>query len=177
MRTARRGAALAALSTIGMASMSLAGCSGEDEPTSESAPSEEAPSEEPASEEAPSEEAPEGEGQTKETPPADDDLDVISAWSTTASNRDEGTEFTFTCPPGGTLDPSVWGGDDGQCTDDSSICVAAVHAGLITTEDGGTVTVARTPGLEPYGSGFESNGVTSGDWDQPWSRSFTFPDA
>src|SRR5665648_1184436 len=58
--------------------------------------------------------------------------------------------------------------------EDSSICVAAVHAGLITAEEGGTVQVERTAGQETYGDGFEANGVTSQPWTVPWSGSFVF---
>jgi hypothetical protein len=54
---------------------------------------------------------------------------------------------TVTCPQGGDTTAKIWGTD--VYTVESSICVAAVHAGVITTQ-GGTITVQRTPGLRQY---------------------------
>src|SRR5450432_633198 len=61
-------------------------------------------------------------------------------WETTASSLTGGvgTTFTLACTPAGTMH-AVWGSD--IYTADSSICTAAVHAGLITLERGGTVTI------------------------------------
>ena len=83
-----------------------------------------------------------------------------------------GTVVTFRCPPNG--EPSwLWG--TGVYTDDSSICTAAVHAGLITLEDGGEVTIEVAPGFETY-PGSDRHGVESGDWES-WSGSFSFVNA
>ncbi|WP_161606841.1 LCCL domain-containing protein [Fortiea contorta] len=52
-------------------------------------------------------------------------------------------------------------------TDDSSICSAAVHAGLMTTKQGGVVTIRIKPGQPSY-SGTKRYGVNSqnyGSWD------------
>jgi hypothetical protein len=59
-------------------------------------------------------------------------------WSAHAGSlRDRiGERFTFVCPPNGTLSLRVWGTD--VYTYDSSICSAAVHAGVITVAGGGT---------------------------------------
>lgn len=98
---------------------------------------------------------------------------VADAWaiSAAAAGSSAGSdEFDFECPAGGTTEARVWGGDDGQYTDDSSICVAAVHAGVITVVDGGTVHVTTTEGLVSYG-GSTANGVTSQSWG-PWGVSF-----
>ena len=108
----------------------------------------------------------------KDSAPAEDD--VGTAWATTAGSYEEGTIVDFTCPPGGSVEWAIWGGTDGIYTDDSSICVAAVHAGLITADEGGTVALERTAGQETYGDGFEANGVTSLPWTVPWSGSFVF---
>jgi len=108
----------------------------------------------------------------KDSAPAKDD--AVTAWATTAGDYQEGTTFDFTCPPGGSVEWAIWGGTDGIYTEDSSICVAAVHAGLITAEEGGTVQAERTAGQETYGDGFEANGVTSLPWTVPWSGSFVF---
>jgi hypothetical protein len=63
------------------------------------------------------------------------------------------TDFTepvaVECPAGGTLNGgALWG--TGVYTKDSTICVAAVHAGLITAEKGGVVVAQRVPGLKEY---------------------------
>jgi hypothetical protein len=65
---------------------------------------------------------------------------------------------------------SVWGSD--VYTTDSSICTAAVHAGLITYERGGTVTIELRPGRPVYGAS-ERNGVTTGAYGE-YRRSFVF---
>lgn len=75
-----------------------------------------------------------------------------------------GQRSTFTCPPGG--DPGI-ANRAGRITgtdvysDDSPICVAAVHAGLIGFAGGGTVTVqVMRPGPTQL-VGSTRNGVTS----------------
>lgn len=72
-------------------------------------------------------------------------------------HRDErpGSSFEQRCPPNGALSASVWGST--IYTDDSSICTAAVHAGVITREQGGTVRV--------YVHGPRNGFVGSGDHD------------
>ena len=92
-------------------------------------------------------------------------------WSRSASfyAGDDRAEITVECAPGGTAG-SVWG--SGTYTDDSSICTAAVHAGLITLADGGQVTFRLTPGEESY-TGSTANGVQSRDYGS-WGASFQF---
>lgn len=80
-----------------------------------------------------------------------------------------GQTFKFSCPAGGKLS-TIWG--TGVYTDDSSVCVAAVHAGLITLARGGTVTVRVQAGLSSY-RGSTSRGVTSRGYGA-WSGSYTF---
>jgi hypothetical protein len=63
---------------------------------------------------------------------------------------------------------SVWGSD--TYTTDSSICVAAVHAGA-TDVGGGYVKVTTTAGQQSY-KGTTKNGVTTSDWG-PFDKSFT----
>jgi hypothetical protein len=73
---------------------------------------------------------------------------------------DIGQEFDYDCPAGGT--PSlIWG--TRVYTDDSSICTAAVHAGLITFARGGMVTIEIRPGRDSY-RGSVSNHVVSSSW-------------
>ena len=74
-----------------------------------------------------------------------------------------GQTFRFMCPAGGKR-LTIWGA--GVYTDDSSVCVAAVDAGLITMGHGGSVTIKVTAGLSSY-RGTRSHRVTSrahGPW-------------
>lgn len=81
-----------------------------------------------------------------------------------------GRRESVLCQPGGKLE-GVWGTD--SYTDDSSICTAAVHAGLITVREGGVVMIEMRPDAGYYG-GTTRNGVTTGDWREPWTGSYVF---
>ncbi|PIO24921.1 hypothetical protein AB205_0118360, partial [Aquarana catesbeiana] len=94
---------------------------------------------------------------------------VIGSCSTTARNLQESISIVQ-CPSecqvnGGT----VWGTD--TYTDDSSICKAAIHAGILGN-NGGLVTVEKTPGQQSY-NGSASNGVTTSNYGS-WPGSFVF---
>ena len=93
-------------------------------------------------------------------------------WATQADNykNNIGQRFTFYFPPGGTISSRVWGTD--VYTYDCSIASAAVHAGLITTRNGGTVTIEIRPGQSSY-TGSVRHGVTSSNWG-PYGGSFVF---
>jgi len=95
-----------------------------------------------------------------------------STWSSTATDfrGKNGSRYTYTCTPGGTVG-SVWG--TGVYTDDSSVCTAAVHAGLITLAAGGTVTIEIRAGQDAY-VGSTQHGVTSSDYGS-WDGSYVFP--
>lgn len=80
-----------------------------------------------------------------------------------------GAHLRVDCPADGTIF-TVWG--TGTYTDDSSICTAAVHAGLITLASGGSVVIEIAPGLEEY-IGTEANGIVSTAYG-PWDGSYTF---
>jgi hypothetical protein len=96
-----------------------------------------------------------------------------TTWEANASSLSDAEKtFTQTCSPGGTAHP-VWGSD--IYTVDSSICTAAVHAGLITYEHGGSVTIELRPGRPIYGAS-ERNGVTTGAFGV-YRRSFVFKGA
>ncbi len=71
-----------------------------------------------------------------------------------------GSRFTYICPADGRVD-RVWGTD--VYTDDSSVCTAGVHKGVITVADGGTVVVEHLPGQASY-TGSTRNGITSVNW-------------
>ncbi len=92
-------------------------------------------------------------------------------WSNNASNlRGQlNQDFAFICPPNG-YTYNVWGTD--VYTDDSSICNAAVHSGLITTRNGGQVTIRIRPGARSY-NGTTRNGVNSLNYGS-WGGSFIF---
>ena len=68
-----------------------------------------------------------------------------------------GSSRAVSCSGGGELG-SVWG--TGTYTADSSICTAAVHAGLIDRAEGGQVTIEVIAGLDSF-EGSTANGVTS----------------
>jgi len=93
----------------------------------------------------------------------------LVTWSTSATGfrGQPGLRVSVVCPPGGTSG-SVWGA--GPYTDDSSVCTAAVHAGVITLAQGGAVALEIQPGLGAY-AGSTRNGITTYAWGQ-WQGSF-----
>ena len=68
---------------------------------------------------------------------------------------------TVTCPAEGNVDATVWGTD--IYSGGSAICVAAVHAGVITSDRGGVVTVTRAKGQDAF-PGSDRNRVASRRW-------------
>lgn len=82
-----------------------------------------------------------------------------------------GETFDLDCAPGGPLG-NVWGTK--TYTDDSSVCTAAVHAGVITVAKGGKVRIEIVAGERSY-SGSVANGVTSSDY-PAFAGSFRFPE-
>ncbi|MBB6522824.1 RHS repeat-associated core domain-containing protein [Pseudoteredinibacter isoporae] len=80
-------------------------------------------------------------------------------WSSTADSLglQNGQEHSFYCPASGSLN-NVKGSS--IYTADSSICSAAVHAGVISTSSGGVVKIAMKAGRGQY-YGTSSNGVNS----------------
>jgi hypothetical protein len=109
-----------------------------------------------------------------DAPPGSGDFTIgPETWTRTASDYagEDGKQITVRCAAGGPL-ASVWG--TGTYTSDSSICTAAVHAGLITLDDGGSVTIEMAPGADSYSS-TDANGVTSSSYGS-FGSSFTFPD-
>lgn len=78
-------------------------------------------------------------------------------------------QSSYVCPANG-KGGQVWGTD--MYTADSSICEAAVHAGVITREKGGKVNFEMKPGQKSY-KGSDRNGVNTGSW-QKFDSSFAF---
>jgi hypothetical protein len=94
-------------------------------------------------------------------------------WHTSPLDLDlrgmNGERYSFTCPPGKPQPRRVTG--SGPYTDDSSICTAAVHAGVIHAKEGGDVTIEIRPGNSGY-VGSERNYVHSNDYATVWGGSF-----
>ncbi|WP_164018312.1 M57 family metalloprotease [Pyxidicoccus trucidator] len=77
-----------------------------------------------------------------------------------------GTQIQCSCAAGSA--GTVWGTD--LYTDDSNVCVAAVHAGAIPST-GGTVVVTIQPGQSSY-TGTTRNGITTNSYGA-WGGSFS----
>jgi hypothetical protein len=75
-------------------------------------------------------------------------------------NRDLPTPYTCTCGADAMRLGSVWGSND--YTDDSGLCQAALHAGVVAP-GGGAVTVVRGPGRPLY-IGSRRNNVETHDY-------------
>lgn len=80
-----------------------------------------------------------------------------------------GQRLMLACPANGSA-RTIYGSD--VYTDDSPVCPAAVHAGLITFENGGSVTLEIRPGENAYAA-TTRNGVTSTSYGA-WRGSFVF---
>lgn len=83
-----------------------------------------------------------------------------------------GESMTVECPRRCTRQP-VWGTD--VYSADSSVCAAAVHAGLVDPATGGLVLVQASGAEERFASS-ERNGIRSQAWG-PWPTSFTLSPA
>jgi hypothetical protein len=93
-------------------------------------------------------------------------------WNETASKLDGklDQDFTYTCNQNGTVSSDVQGTD--LYTSGSSICSAAVHAGIITAKNGGKVKLVISQGEKFYNAS-QRNGVSSSRHDSaPWSFKF-----
>jgi hypothetical protein len=85
-----------------------------------------------------------------------------------ATFRSAGDELSCHCSPGAAAG-TVWG--TRIYTDDSSVCAAARHAGVIGA-GGGWVELRAAPGQSSY-AGSTRNGISTANW-QRWNRSFVF---
>lgn len=103
-------------------------------------------------------------------------LDFSSAQDVTCTSRGFDVvnssvgEALVRCPLGcsNSNSASIWGTD--IYTDDSAICIAAIHAGVLTAE-GGVVKVILQDGQSSY-TGSERNGVSTSDYGS-WGASFS----
>lgn len=104
-----------------------------------------------------------------------DDATEFDCKGTAQTLGDEvGSQATVFCPPGcdqreNPWDFEIWGFE--LYSDDSSICRAAIHAGLLSPR-GGAVTVEIQPWVD-YLEGKEQNGILSRSWG-PWYRTYDF---
>jgi hypothetical protein len=80
-----------------------------------------------------------------------------------------GSTYKFFCPANG-IRTSIWGTD--TYTADSSICGAAVHAGMIAAENGGNVTLIVL-GAQPGFNGSLRNSVSTNFFNS-FAKSFAF---
>jgi hypothetical protein len=81
-----------------------------------------------------------------------------------------GSTFRYSCPAGSaSANGNIWGTD--VYTDDSSICKAAVHAGVISSS-GGTVTIEILAGRTSYRNS-DRYGISSTAFGE-WTGSFRF---
>jgi len=95
----------------------------------------------------------------------------LSSWTENAMKHrgKTGQRFTYRFGPGNSS-ATVWGTT--IYTDDTSIALAAVHAGLITFQQGGVVTIEIRPGMQSY-TGSKANGINSGNYGA-WNGSYVF---
>jgi hypothetical protein len=80
-----------------------------------------------------------------------------------------GERFRFQCPSGKARPGQVIG--SGPYTDGSTICAAAVHAGVIKAAGGGLVTIEIRPGEAHY-EGSWRHFIQSERYERFWSGSF-----
>ena len=96
------------------------------------------------------------------------------SWVATAvDHRDETRDLIrYTCPAHG-RSSTITG--TGVYTDDSSVCTAAVHMGLLNFQHGGVVTIQPLPSVDSYLASIQ-HGLQSGGSDQPAPGGFVFAD-
>ena len=108
-------------------------------------------------------------GADDQMPGVTEPITAISWTQTAQAYRGQTDDLVFYCSKNGQLG-NVWGSD--VYADDSSICSAAVHGGLITVADGGAIAIRLLSGQIQY-MATTQNDVTS-DAMGPWFGSFTF---
>jgi hypothetical protein len=106
---------------------------------------------------------------TERRPVFEDDFISVCESTATSYPGGEGSEHLVTCPPG--CEPRIiWGTD--VYVNDSSICTAAVHAGVITAAGGGAVRILKGADAGSYTASTRF-GVTSEAYGED-DGSFTF---
>jgi len=87
-------------------------------------------------------------------------------------DTDEGTAIYVRCPVASCTVGSLRGNST-YYADDSQLCVAAEHAGILTVGAGGLIRVIVGPGIISAISGSVYNGITSMDLTGGWPRTFS----
>jgi LCCL domain len=154
-----------------LVTLALAACGGDDDASADDTTTTEAEETSTTEDEGTTTTAPEGETTTEADDSATPEDEIATAWRANAVEHradPNGTEHDYECPPDG-IEDTVWGTE--TYTDDSSVCNAGVHAGAITYEDGGIVTIVIEGPQESF-DGSESFGVTSQDY-PAWPGSFS----
>jgi len=77
-----------------------------------------------------------------------------------------GSSLLVHCPEN-CFNGTVYG--DGVYTVDSAVCVAAVHAGVISPVKGGNVKLTVVPSQPAY-AGSEKNGISTRSWSSSWGN-------
>jgi hypothetical protein len=97
-------------------------------------------------------------------------LGIAATQSAAAFRKDTGKRLTFVCHGSDGKNAAVHGTD--VYTDDSAICAAAIHAGVLKTGQAGVVTIQMGSGAKEF-RGSARNGITSRNYGR-WESSFTF---
>jgi len=82
-----------------------------------------------------------------------------SVVGTAAFVGDDGSTFIAKCPRGCKQAPGIVQGTS-IFRDDGSVCLSAVHSGVIQNEDGGYILISKKPGLKNY-IGQSQRGIVS----------------
>jgi hypothetical protein len=98
---------------------------------------------------------------------------IALGWTTTLDQLQAPAAFVAVCPSEGGAEANIWG--TGTYTSDSAICLAALHAGVLTREGDEAFVVEVVDGLPAY-TGSTRNGIASLSY-PAWPRSFRFPGA
>ncbi|XP_032829519.2 discoidin, CUB and LCCL domain-containing protein 2-like [Petromyzon marinus] len=89
--------------------------------------------------------------------------DLITCLSLGSHFSDEALEYRKYCPAGCfSTDSEIMGCPETGYRDSSPLCRAAVHAGVLAADQGGSVTVRRASGAHYY-KGTRANGIASTD--------------
>ncbi|XP_061422562.1 discoidin, CUB and LCCL domain-containing protein 2-like isoform X2 [Lethenteron reissneri] len=89
--------------------------------------------------------------------------DLITCLSLGSHFSDEALEYRKYCPAGCfSTDSEIMGCPETGYRDSSPLCRAAVHAGVLAADQGGSVMVRRAPGAHYY-KGSRANGIASTD--------------
>ncbi len=84
----------------------------------------------------------------------------------TIDKKEIGFSFAIKCPAK-CSSGAIWGTN--TYTSDSSLCLAAIHQGVIKKDSAGVAKVNIVKSLEKY-TGSEKNGIKTSDWATSWGN-------